>query len=289
LSGVDPAVREKVAAFWAPPDLRDRVAAILEAAGRDATNTPVEDLAGFDQYHVQGLDATLRLARQAGVSASDHVLDVGSGMGGPARMLAKDFGCRVTGIDLTPAFVETAVLFNQVARMSGQVSFQHGDATQLPFGSETFDVVWTQHIAQSVPEKDEFFSEMVRVLRPGGTLVLHDLYRASAEVQCSYPSSWDRDGSITFLATLADLRRLFEVNALQIDSWTDSTPQTRAWLEELGDQMADPAPPPAGIPGLDFSLFFDAAESEQMMVNALKDIDSGALGFVEVIAHRPPT
>jgi ubiquinone/menaquinone biosynthesis C-methylase UbiE len=149
----------------------------------------VEDLAPLDQWHVMGNVPKRRLAEKAGIKAENYVLDTGAGMGGPARLLAASYGCRVEGVDVTDPYLETAVMLTELTKLGDLVSFRHADVTDLPFSNQTFDVVWTQHAAQSIPDNERFFRELHRVLKPGGKLVVHDLYRGpSGEIH--FPAFW---------------------------------------------------------------------------------------------------
>ena len=145
-------VVQKMSEHFAPPDLKQSVVKVLEAAGKDSSNTSVEELASLDQWHVMGLLPTQRLAERAGMKKGDKVLDAGCGMGGPARYFAKTYDCDVTGIDVTDPYLETAEYLNEVTGLSDKVTLQKADVTEMPFEDESFDVVWTQHAAQSIPD-----------------------------------------------------------------------------------------------------------------------------------------
>src|SRR5207245_909946 len=121
---VEDDIRADVAEHYAPAGLENAVASVL--SGRKAGSLSIEDLEHFDQFHVLGKDATLRLAQRVGVESTMHVLDVGSGLGGPARFLAQTFGCRVTGVDLTENYVETARFLSELTGLHDRVSFRQG-------------------------------------------------------------------------------------------------------------------------------------------------------------------
>jgi MPBQ/MSBQ methyltransferase len=245
----------------------------------------VEDLAPLDQWHVMGNVPKRRLAEKAGIKAEDYVLDAGAGIGGPARLLAASYGCRVEGVDVTDPYLETAVMLTELTKLGDLVSFRHADVTDLPFSNQTFDVVWTQHAAQSIPDKERFFRELHRVLKPGGKLVVHDLYRGpSGEIH--FPAFWGRDDSISFLIPDSEMRTLLEQNGFRVVDWLDRTKEAwdanAALLE--GDPDASHAAS-AAIPGLDIFLLF-GDETMVMAQNSVKDFEVGAIGIFEAVLDR---
>jgi MPBQ/MSBQ methyltransferase len=116
----------------------------------------VEDLAPLDQWHVMGNVPKRRLAEKAGIKAEDYVLDAGAGIGGPARLLAASYGCRVEGVDVTDPYLETAVMLTELTKLGDLVSFRHADVTDLPFSNQTFDVVWTSMRRRAFPIRNGF-------------------------------------------------------------------------------------------------------------------------------------
>ncbi|HTX07443.1 MAG TPA: methyltransferase domain-containing protein [Solirubrobacteraceae bacterium] len=277
-------VAEQVATHYAPSDLRSRVSSVLEAAGKDGTNTGVLDLASLDQSHVMGTLATRRLAERAGVRDSYDVIDVGAGMGGPARFLAATYGCHVTGVDITPPYLETAEYLTELTNLSHLVSFRQAEATSLPFVDETFDLGWTQHAVQNVDDKERFFGELRRVLRPGAKAVVHDLYRGrSGDVH--FPAMWARDESASFLISDADMRAVIEASGFQIVDWIDGTQE--AWdsnaKRAAGDVNAREGQ--IAVPGLDISLLHGQNWME-MAGNSVKDFEVGSVGIFEAILSR---
>lgn len=135
-------------------DLADAIAAKLREAGKDLAALTTADLGTIDEFHIRGRKATLELAGGLNLTDSSHVLDLGSGLGGPARTLAETYGCRVTGIDLTPTFCEAATALSGWVGLGDKVSFRQGDATDLPFGKASFDAAMTIHVAMNIAAKD---------------------------------------------------------------------------------------------------------------------------------------
>jgi SAM-dependent methyltransferase len=269
-------IAQQVSEHFAPPELRARVADVLAAAGKDASNTSIDELAPLDQWHMMRDIPTRRLAQRAGVTGDQRVLDVGCGMGGPARFLAATYGCTVTGVDITTPYLETAALLTELTGLTDRVAFQHADATALPFADETFDLVWTQHAAQSIPDKAAFLGELHRVLKPGGTAVIHDLYRgASGEIH--FPAFWGRSDSISFLVTDSEMRSLIETGGFEVVEWTDTTDEVLAFNADRLERGI-----PAPIPSLNISLLF-GDETMTMAANGVQDLRDGAVGTFEAL------
>src|SRR5205814_1872951 len=122
----------------------------LAAMGKDTRALTVDDLAPLDQFHGGGKGVTVRFARLAGLGPGMRVLDVGGGLGGPARTLAGEFGCRVTAMDLTESYVPAAAMLTARLGLAAHVEHRIGDALSLPFDDEVFDAVWTQNSGMNI-------------------------------------------------------------------------------------------------------------------------------------------
>ena len=144
----------------------------------------------LDQFHTRGILATAELASAAGIKAGDRVLDLGCGIGGPARYLASTLGCKVTGLDLSPSFVEAATYLTARCGLTELVTFIEGDALQLPFDEAALDSVFLQHVAMNISDRAALYGEVHRVLRPKGCFVTYDLVLKEGEV--IYPAPWAR-------------------------------------------------------------------------------------------------
>src|SRR5262249_33659765 len=153
----------------------------------------VAQLAPLDQFHVRGILATQELAASVGLAPASRVLDLGSGIGGPARYLAATFGCRVTGLDLSPGFVDAATYLTDPCGLSDRVTFEGGDAVHPPFADAAFDAVFLQHVAMNVADRAALYAEVRRLLAPAGRFATYDLVLRDGDVV--YPLPWARDAS----------------------------------------------------------------------------------------------
>lgn len=222
-------------------DLTKAIAESLRRAGRDMATLSTTDLGTVDEFHIRGREATEELARSLNLGTSSHVLDIGSGLGGPARTLAQIYGCRVTGIDLTQQFCDAAATLSGWVGLSDRVDFRQGDATSLPFGDAMFDAAMTIHVAMNIAAKDEMYAEARRVLKPGGRFAVYDVLQGEGG-DVLFPVPWARDPSISHLATPAAMTSLLSGAGFTIVDVRDSTEESQRWFEAMAARMAQSAP-----------------------------------------------
>jgi ubiquinone/menaquinone biosynthesis C-methylase UbiE len=217
----------------------------LRAAGKDLARLSSPDLAAVDEFHIRGREATVELAARAALKAGQRVLDVGSGLGGSARYLATEYGCRTLGIDLTQEYVDTA---NALARMVGLdklVEYRRASALDIPEAPGSFDAVWTEHVQMNIADKRRFYGEIARVLTAGGRLIFHDIFRGHGELH--YPVPWADMSSISFLATPDEVRELLPGVGLRLVDWEDTTARSLEWFTTAVQRIKASGPPPLGI------------------------------------------
>lgn len=211
---------------YGQPDLGTKLLTALQAAGKDIDALTRDDLAPFEENHMRGREATRDLAQLGPLREGMKVLDIGSGLGGPARTLASEFGCQVTGIDLTENYCQAAEMLTTRLGLDDKVTIQQGSALDMPFDDESFDAVWMQHMAMNIADKDHLYSEVRRVLRPGGYLLLHEILAGSAAPPY-FPVPWASEPSISHLIAPTELRQLLAASGFKELNWLDDSTEKR--------------------------------------------------------------
>jgi len=218
----------------------------LRAEGKDLENLAPTDLAPVDELHIRGREATVELAALAEVQPAMRVLDVGSGLGGSTRYLASEFGCRVTGIDLTPQYCEASEVLTKLVRMDGLAEFRCASALEMPFEDNTFDLAWTQHVQMNIEDKPRFYSEIARVLRPGGRFVFHDIL-AGPGGPPHFPVHWANEPELSFLVAPGELRKLLEASGFKTLAWKDTTETATNWFLAALEKRRETGVPALGL------------------------------------------
>lgn len=259
--------------------LGDAILAAFTKAGKDLDHLTPEDLAIVDEFHVRGRAATAEVARLAKIASEDTVLDVGCGIGGPSRHLAAEFGCHVTGLDLTEEYCSVAAMLTEKTGLAGKIDYRHGDALAMPFADRSFDVVWTQHVSMNISDRPGLYAEMHRVLKPGGRLAIYDVV-AGGGGDLYFPVPWAREPSISFLLSGAEMRELLENTGFKVSAWRDATPPALEWFESVS---ATAAPGGAGSLGLGLLLGDDLAA---MVANMRRNLEEDRVALVQTVLVR---
>jgi SAM-dependent methyltransferase len=203
-------------------DLEGVVLDALRQAGVDVEHLQVDDLGGIDQLHAGGVASTEHLLEALGVDADTHLLDVGSGIGGAARVAAARHGCHVTGIDLSPDFVAVARALTERVGLAERVTLDLGSATSMPYDDASFDRAMLNHVGMNLPEKDRVFAEVRRVLRPDGRFAVYEQMRVG-DGDLTYPMPWAEDASSSFVETRERYVELLTAAGFRIEVDEDRT------------------------------------------------------------------
>ncbi|MDH5379470.1 MAG: methyltransferase domain-containing protein [Cyclobacteriaceae bacterium] len=202
-------------------------------------------IAGVDEFHVRGAEVSKELVNDFDFKEK-HVLDVGCGLGGPCRMLADEFNCTVSGIDMSHEFIRTAQKLSELVNLDGKTEFVQGDALDLPFGNNTFDVVWTQHVQMNIEDKTKFYSEISRVLKDKGSLIYYDIFKKENQ-DVNYPVPWANDSSVSFLGTVSNMESILKSLGFNKMKVTDQTGKAIEFLNGLFEKLKLHGPPKLGL------------------------------------------
>jgi sarcosine/dimethylglycine N-methyltransferase len=249
--------------------LTERLKTALTVLGPEDQQLTPQQLGAVDQFHTRGLAATAELATLAGITAGMLVLDVGSGVGGPARFLAANYGCRVTGVDLSEPFVDAARYLTERTGQSGRVSFEIANALELPFDGGRFDVALLQHVAMNIDDRARLYREIRRVLKLGGRFATFDVVLNSGEPH--YPLPWARTPATSFLLTAAATREVIEPAGFRTLAWRDDTEAAKTWIAALRASGPPPSPNLGVVMGPDFT---------QLSANLGRNLMEGRLGIL---------
>jgi len=214
-------------AEYATANLGERIVAALKDAGIPPEKWTPEILGPADQIHGGGLQQTQVHAALVSITSDMHLLDIGCGIGGPARYFATEFGCRVTGIDLTDEYIEAASLLTKKIGLSDRVAFGCGDATALPYDDASFDMAWALNVTMNIEDRAGFYAGVHRVLKPGGRFCISEIGQGPGG-EPYYPLTWAADPAYSFLLPPEDMRTLLESSGFRVVEWIDETARRKA-------------------------------------------------------------
>ena len=241
----------------------------LKEQGIDLNDVKRSDIAGVDEFHVRGAAVSKELAESLNIEGAT-VLDVGCGLGGPCRMLADEYNCQVTGLDLSNEYIRTAKELSKLVKLDSKTSFIQGDATSLPFKDNTFDVIWTQHVQMNIPNKEKFYSEISRVLKSGGHFLYYEILK-KGDGEVNYPMPWASTSEISFLFKETEMDNFLTKFGLTKEQSNDQTIYGIDFLDALFAKLKEFGPPKIGLNAL------MGETTKQKLVNVLGHLKSGEL------------
>lgn len=264
--------------YYDGPDLRETVFAAIRAAGRDIEAIDSDDLAGMDEFHALGRAGTLALAELAEIAPGERVLDVGAGIGGPARTLARHYGAHVTAAEPTERFAALGHSLTERVGLSDRVTVVHTDGSVLPFPDASFDLAWTQAVWQSVEDKQALAAEIRRVLTAGGRLAMFELVGDGRDLH--FPVPWGDSPADSFVPAEPDLKDVLESAGLRVEEWLSGEGAQAALVAATGDSQRMTT----GLPGVSLDLLMpDYAER---MAGLARNVEDGRIGVVLAVLSR---
>ena len=272
-------IQQTIADHWGKGDVYGLIVSAFARMGKPLEALTLEDLAPVDHFHARGFPATVELADRLPIEPGEHIVDIGCGLGGPARYIARRFQCTVSGIDITPPFVEAANKLTALLRMEGQVHIALGDGQELPYPDGTFDGAYTQHVTMNVADRRRFFAEAHRVLKPGAFFALteHGLGRHG---QPHHPLPWSEDGTGAWLVTPSQTRALLEEAGFEAVAVEDTGTKYVAAYKAALEKAEQGALPPLGI----HLLMGETAV--QKMRNARRNIEEGRTHPIQLVCRK---
>lgn len=266
-----------VAAHYTTESLMERTKTALKKAGVDPQKATASDLSAGDQFHTGGLLATEHLISQVDISAETRVLDIGCGIGGTSRFVADRTGAHVTGIDLTPEFVETAKVLGKMVGLSDLTEYHVGSATAMPLPDDTFDLAIMMHVGMNVGDKPALFQEVARTLRRGGTFALFDVMRGNEQSDLTFPLPWSGMAETSFVVA-SDVYQEAALNAgFSLRQKTDRTQFAVDYSESMRRKTEAEGPGPFG-----YGLMMGETARVQLG-NYVKNLSAGRLCPTEMI------
>jgi ubiquinone/menaquinone biosynthesis C-methylase UbiE len=274
-------MNDAIRSHYTRGDLLQRLNAALAEDGADPSRPTLEALAPYDQFHGRGLEATAEIAAQVQPGPADHILDIGSGIGGPARHFAAHFGCRVSGIDLTPEFCAVARHLSHLLGLAHQTEFHVGDALAMPFADARFDGAYSMNVSMNVADKAAFYREIRRVLRPGAWLLLSEIARGSA-AELDFPTPWASSAASSFLCTPDETRQGLVDAGFEVLRLHSTLEQAQAFgarsraMVERGEK-----PPHRAV------MLIHGDTATRAMANSARGLSDGRVVPIEVLARAP--
>ena len=269
-----------VADHYGVPDLLARILDALVAAGADLDDLAPKDLAPVDEFHIGGRPATEYAAAKMSISNNQHIIDVGCGIGGAARYLASQFDCRVTGIDLTPEYIDVA---RELAARTGfgrEVSYEVASALYMPFHEAHFDAAITLHVAMNIQDRAGLYGEVARVLKPDAIFCVYDVMKSQSG-DLIYPVPWAETAETSHVISPDETAMFLDKAGFDVREIEDRKDFAIEFFQQSVKAAKD-GPPPLGL------HLLLGSNGKEKFANMLANLEAGCVSPVIIIAQRRP-
>lgn len=232
---------------YGPEHCIEPIKAGLARIGKTPETVTPMDLAPVDEFHIGGVGATMGLIDRFEPRPNAHVIDLGAGMGGPARLLAQRSGCQVTGVDLDAASVRAGNTLSAWVGLADKVVLDQGDVTALAYDDAEFDAAISIHVHMFLADKAALYREAARVLKPGAELAIFDPVLLD-KAGFHYPVPWARDDTANFISTHDEMLAHLDEAGFDVRHDRDATDDAIGWFQEtFRNAQATDGPPPLGL------------------------------------------
>jgi ubiquinone/menaquinone biosynthesis C-methylase UbiE len=268
-----------VAAHYAKPQLEQAILAAIGRSGIEVEKVTALDLAPMDEFHIGGIEATKAIAEFMKLGPGMRLLDVGCGVGGPARYFAGEQKCSVTGIDLTEEFVRAAVSLTRMVHLESAAAFQQGSALAMPFEAGSFDGAYLFHVGMNIADKKALFREVARVLKAGARFAIYDLVR-TGEGAFAFPVPWALSEETSFVKDVEKYREALREAGFSIEHERGRGQFGIEFSEKVIARLAQGGPPALGL------HLLMGEKTPLMIKNVLSAMKAGILEPVEIVGVK---
>ena len=266
--------------YYSPNDLYEKIIDGLNTIGTNLSKVTLDDLQPVDEFHIRGDTATKELIELAGFTSEQHILDVGCGIGGSTRRLSFETGCRVTGIDLSDEYIDTAERLTHLLKMQERVKFHAASALALPFDDDSFDGVWSLQMNMNVEDKQAWLTETCRVLKPGCRAVLYEVC-GNKNTPPYFPVPWAQDSSMSFLVPPELFRNAITSAGFDVTVWNDKTDLARKAFAKVQKPVGEPRLPVLGV------YMLVGNDIGTKAYNLHRNLEEERVSLIETVAVKP--
>lgn len=275
-------ISEEVAKHYDHGALIEAIEVGIRRMGKTTGTITVADLAGVDEFHVGGRQASMEFFSQLGFKAGDRVLDIGCGLGGAARYVASEFGAHVTGIDLTEDYIEAGEELNQWTGLSDKIDLHEGNALDLPFAAGTFDGAYMLHVGMNIEDKNALFRGVSNCLKPGAVYGVYDIMRTGAG-ELDFPVPWAATRATSFVSAPDQYEQALQAAGFELIAKRER----RQFALDFFAQITAHAESPGGPPPLGLHILMGMSIKAKMK-NIIANIEAGLIAPEEMIARKRP-